>query len=121
VTRVDTEVDFRSSLAQGGLRSDLSQTTRFPSSTHFALNLAREMLPDVPFIFLSGTLDEEVAIDALKIGATTTCSRRAVEDVPSCYARYARPGKESKLQRSEAAVRASEKSLRLIVDRIPGS
>ncbi|HSY44756.1 MAG TPA: EAL domain-containing protein [Steroidobacteraceae bacterium] len=35
-----------------------------------ALAVAREVAPDVPFIFLSGTIGEERAIEALKRGAT---------------------------------------------------
>lgn len=35
-----------------------------------ALGLARELCPDVPFIFVSGTLGEDYAIRALKNGAT---------------------------------------------------
>ena len=35
-----------------------------------ALDLARELCPDVPFIFVSGTLGEDYAIRALKNGAT---------------------------------------------------
>ena len=35
-----------------------------------ALAIAREKLPDVPFIFVTGTLGEEVAIETLKKGAT---------------------------------------------------
>jgi diguanylate cyclase (GGDEF)-like protein len=35
-----------------------------------ALAIAREQAPDVPFIFLSGTIGEERAIEALKSGAT---------------------------------------------------
>src|SRR5581483_3028424 len=34
-----------------------------------ALELARKQCPDKPFVFISGTLGEEVAIDALKRGA----------------------------------------------------
>ena len=34
------------------------------------MQITLEKCPDVPFIFVSGTLGEEVAIDALKIGAT---------------------------------------------------
>ena len=35
-----------------------------------ALRIAAEKSPDLPFIFVSGALGEELAIDALKIGAT---------------------------------------------------
>src|SRR5450759_721153 len=35
-----------------------------------ALTIAQEMLPEAPFIFVSGALGEELAIDAMKHGAT---------------------------------------------------
>lgn len=35
-----------------------------------ALRLANEMAPDVPFIFVSGTIGEERAIEAIRLGAT---------------------------------------------------
>ena len=35
-----------------------------------ALELARGKCPDVPFIFVSGAMGEEIAVDALKHGAT---------------------------------------------------
>src|SRR2546430_11044 len=35
-----------------------------------ALTLAREKRPEVPFLFVSGTIGEDAAIEALKNGAT---------------------------------------------------
>jgi DNA-binding NtrC family response regulator len=35
-----------------------------------ALRIAQQHSPEVPFIFVSGTLGEDVAIEALKTGAT---------------------------------------------------
>ncbi|TMH49158.1 MAG: response regulator, partial [Betaproteobacteria bacterium] len=35
-----------------------------------ALRLAKEMAPGVPFIFVSGTIGEERAIEAIRLGAT---------------------------------------------------
>jgi PAS domain S-box-containing protein len=73
------------------------------------LNLAREMWPDVPFIFLSGTLDEEVAIDALKVGATDYVFKtRLSRIVPSVRRALREAGERVALQRSQAAIRASE-------------
>jgi DNA-binding response OmpR family regulator len=121
VTRVETEADFRSSLAQGGFDLILADYTLPEFDGISALNLAREMLPDVPFIFLSGTLDEEVAIDALKIGATDYVFKTRLSRIVPSVRRALREARERvELRRSEAAIRASEKSLRLIVDRIPG-
>src|SRR6202166_4683155 len=114
VTRVDTEFDFRSSLAQGGFDLILADYTLPEFDGISALNLAREMLPDVPFIFLSGTLDEEVAIDALKVGATDYVFKTRLSRIALSVQRGLREARERvELQRSAAAVRASEKSLRL--------
>ncbi|OGA95277.1 MAG: hypothetical protein A3G27_06210 [Betaproteobacteria bacterium RIFCSPLOWO2_12_FULL_66_14] len=66
---VDTRVDFRASIARRRpdvILSDFSMPS-FDGMT--ALAIAQELCPDVPFIFVSGTLGEEYAIRALKSGA----------------------------------------------------
>ncbi|HEX4325685.1 MAG TPA: EAL domain-containing protein [Burkholderiales bacterium] len=68
--RVDTDSDFRSalySMKPDIILSDFSMP-RFDGMS--ALALAWELCPDVPFIFLSGTIGEEYAIRALKNGAS---------------------------------------------------
>src|SRR5262245_60477027 len=69
VTRVDRQNDFRVALTQ---RFDviLADNTLPDFDGLSALRLAAELCPHVPFIFVSGTLGEEVAIEALKRGAT---------------------------------------------------
>jgi FixJ family two-component response regulator len=37
-----------------------------------ALEMVRERELDLPFIFVSGTLGEEAAVQAMKVGAMTT-------------------------------------------------
>src|ERR1700682_6437688 len=70
MTRVETEADFIASLKQGGF--DLILPDQPPPSfdAMSALNIAQRDWPHIPFIVVSGTLGEEVAIEALKIGAT---------------------------------------------------
>src|ERR1700745_2338497 len=70
VTRVETEADFVSSLKQGGFDLILADYTLPSFDGLSALKIARQGWPHVPLIFVSGTLGEEVAIEALKIGAT---------------------------------------------------
>ena len=48
--------------------SDFSLPGAFDGLT--ALELARRKLPDVPFVFMSGTIGEERAVEAMKRGAT---------------------------------------------------
>ena len=69
-TRVETEAEFIASLQQGGFDLILADYTLPSFDGLSALKIAQQGWPHVPFIFVSGTLDEEVAIEALKIGAT---------------------------------------------------
>jgi len=52
-----------------------------------ALDLARKFCPDTPFIFVSGTLGEEVAIEALKRGATDYVLKQRLERLPATVLR----------------------------------
>jgi CheY-like chemotaxis protein len=70
VTRVDTQADFFASIEHGGFDLILTDYTLPSFDGVSALKIAREKCPDVPFIFVSGTLGEEVANEALKIPAT---------------------------------------------------
>src|SRR4029077_6869775 len=70
VTRVDTEADFCASLEHGSFDLILTDYTLPSFDGLSALKISMEKRPDVPFIFVSGTLGEEVAIEAMKIGAT---------------------------------------------------
>src|ERR1017187_8177991 len=68
--RVNSRADFLAALEQSDLDIILSDYTMPAFSGRDALALAREKRPEVPFIFVSGTIGEDVAIDALKNGAT---------------------------------------------------
>jgi PAS domain S-box-containing protein len=70
VTRVDTQEALLASLERGGMDLILADYTLPSFDGLSALKLAIKVCPNVPFIFVSGTLGEEVATEALKIGAT---------------------------------------------------
>src|SRR4029077_8400764 len=70
VTRVETQPALLASLEQGRIDLILADYTLPSFDGISALKLAMKACPDAPFIFVSGTLGEEVAIEALKIGAT---------------------------------------------------
>jgi signal transduction histidine kinase len=69
-TRVESQDDFVSALEGGGIDLILSDYSLPTFDGLAALEIARTLQPDVPFIFVSGTLGEERAIDSLKGGAT---------------------------------------------------
>src|ERR1700739_2024052 len=70
VTRIDTQAALLASLGQGGIDLILADYTLPSFDGLSALKLAMKTCPEVPFLFVSGTLGEEVAIEGLKIGAT---------------------------------------------------
>ena len=70
ITRVQTSIEFSDALHTGGYDLILADY-RLPSyNGMLALNFARERYPDIPFIFVSGTIGEDAAIQALTEGAT---------------------------------------------------
>src|SRR5216684_4188778 len=68
--RVDREADFRRELGEFRPHVILSDFNMPQFDGMHALVIARETVPDIPFIFVSGTLGEDYAIRALKNGAT---------------------------------------------------
>src|SRR5437773_11538851 len=67
---VDSEKDFVRALREFAPDVILSDFSMPQFDGMEALRLAKELAPDIPFIFVSGTLGEEYAIRALKNGAT---------------------------------------------------
>ena len=117
VIRVETQADFCAALAQGGFDLILADYTLPSFDGLSALKITLEKCPDIPFIFLSGTLGEEVAIEALKIGAKDyVLKERLSRIVPSVHRalreaqeRTERKLAEEALWRSEAYLAEAQK------------
>ncbi|MBS0630786.1 MAG: response regulator [Verrucomicrobia bacterium] len=69
IHRVDTRHDFLTALQRGGFDLILSDFSLPNFNGLEALTLARQYATDTPFIFLSGTIGEDNAVQALKSGA----------------------------------------------------
>ncbi|WKB53512.1 response regulator [Eleftheria terrae] len=79
-----------------------------------ALQLAQERLPDVPFIFVSGVLGEDVAVEALRQGATDYVLKRSLGRLPRTIERALADARERQRRRqAEAALGDSEANMRL--------
>ncbi len=76
-----------------------------------ALKIALEKCPDVPFIFVSGTLGEEVAIEALKIGATDYILKQRLSRIVPSVHRALREAKERGERKRAEALLSEEKRL----------
>ncbi len=70
LTHVETQADYVQALDKGGFDLILADYNLPSFDGLSALALAREKTPDIPFIFLSGVMGEEVAIETLRNGAT---------------------------------------------------
>jgi CheY-like chemotaxis protein len=69
IRRVATAKDFTRSVMKGGFDLILSDNTLPDIDGLRALELARRWCPQAPFVFLSGTIGEERAVEALRRGA----------------------------------------------------
>jgi len=78
-----------------------------------ALELAQQLAPDIPFLFVSATLGEELAIDAMHRGATDyVLKQRLGRLIPSMHRALREREERTERWRAELALRESERQLR---------
>lgn len=114
---VETEVDFRREL--GGFEPDiiLSDFSLPRFSGMAALAIARDLRPDLPFIFVSGTIGEENAVAALRSGATDYVLKTNLQRFPSAVRRaISEAGDRKARKQMEQALKISEERFRGIVE-----
>lgn len=84
------------------------------------LQSALEICPDVPFICVSGTVGEEIAIDLMKHGAVDYVLKDRMVRLPLAIKRAIAEAKEKKSRRqAEAALRDSVERYRTLVTFLP--
>lgn len=85
-----------------------------------ALAVAREIAPAVPFIFVSGTLGEETAVDTLRQGAADYIVKGRLTRLVAAV-RGALRAAENRAERlrAEGALMAQKQLLRALIDSIP--
>ncbi len=85
-----------------------------------ALEIAHTNCPEVPFIFVSATLGEEVAIETLKSGATDyVLKRRLTRLVPSIQRALREVKERNDRKQAEAQQQESEARFRIMADTAP--
>jgi signal transduction histidine kinase len=82
---------------------------------HAALNIARHKCPETPFIFVTGTMGEEVAIKTLKSGATDyVLKTRLTRLLPAVNRALREAQQRSAHRRAEEQLRESHEQLRAL-------
>jgi signal transduction histidine kinase/CheY-like chemotaxis protein len=109
VTRVQTRAEFVAGLENAGIDLILADY-KLPSFDGIsALKLALAARADLPFIFVSGSLGEEVAIEAVKFGATDyVVKSRLSRLVPSVQRALREARERADRKKAEEAFRRSE-------------
>jgi PAS domain S-box-containing protein len=109
ITRVDTQASMLDLLKKAGVDLILADYSLPSFDGISALKLAIQVCPDVPFIFVSGTLGEEVAIEALKLGATDYVLKTSLSRlVPSVQRALREATQKAERKRAAEALRQSE-------------
>jgi len=109
VIRAQTRAEFVAGLANAAINLILADY-KLPSFDGLsALKLALAARADLPFIFVSGSLGEEVAIEAVKIGATDyVVKSRLSRLVPSVQRALREARERAERKKAEEAFRRSE-------------
>jgi CheY-like chemotaxis protein len=111
VTRVQSQQELIAALEQGRFDVILADYTLPSFDGLSALKIAKEACPDVPLIFVSGTLGEDIAIEALKIGATDYILKDRLSRLAPSVQRALREATERAERKRAEALLAGEKRL----------
>ncbi|MEW6689030.1 MAG: EAL domain-containing protein [Pseudomonadota bacterium] len=117
---VDSQEMFQRELSQFAPHVIISDFSMPQFDGMAALHLAREVAPDVPFIFVSGTIGEEYAIRALKSGATDYVLKTNLVRLPAAVERALQEARARALRReTERALAATRERLASIFNALP--
>jgi signal transduction histidine kinase len=119
-TRAATRRQFEDAIASTGYDVILAEYALPDFDGLAALELARQSQPKVPFIFISGRVAEEVAIDTLQRGATDYVLKHRLERLAPAVVRAVREVREHATRvQVEALFRQSELRFQQVVNAVP--
>lgn len=115
ITRVDTREDYVEQLEREPPDMILSDYALPAFDGYAALAIAKEKVPNIPFIFVTGTMGEEVAIETLKNGATDYVLKTRLARLGPAVQRALRESADRReRQRAEDKLRKSLDQLRAL-------
>jgi len=115
--RVDTQEAFFALLQEDGPDVILSDHGLPAFSGFEALALARRHCPEIPFIFVTGLMGEETAIETFESGATDyVLKNRLSKLVPVVQRALQQAAERAERRKQEEALRESEERFRMLVE-----
>ena len=116
-TRVSDADALRDALTRSSPDVILSDFSMPGFSGMHALEIVRELAPEIPFIFVSGTIGEEAAIEALQQGAADYVLKENLRRLQPAVERALRTAAACReMQGMQCALRQSEERYRTIVE-----
>jgi PAS domain S-box-containing protein len=117
IVRVDNREDFVRELGENDFDVILSDYSMPGFDGQSALGIAREKKPEIPFIFVSGTIGEDAAIEALKKGATDyVLKHRLMRLIPAMDRALRESEERAERERAERCMRESEHKYRTLFE-----
>ncbi len=114
--RVETRAEFVDELDRNPPDIILSDHGLPAFDGFSALAIARDRCPDTPFIFVTGSMGEELAIDSLRSGATDYVLKTRISNLAPAIQRALHVAEErGKRRLAEKELRGSEERFRLLV------
>jgi two-component system cell cycle sensor histidine kinase/response regulator CckA len=120
LVRVETREQFVSAIERECFDLILADCTLPSFDGMSALEIVRETCPETPFIFISGWLGEEVAIETLKSGATDYVLKNRMSRLcPSVRRALQEVEQKKERRRAEEALQSSQRFAQQIADASP--
>ena len=120
LTHVLGKTDYEEALEQNAYDIILADYQIPSYGGEAALAQAQMRRPDLPFVFVSGALGEEIAIESMKLGATDYVVKQRLQRLPAVVARALTEKQErSKRLSAEIALRESEAKFRHLAENVP--
>jgi len=117
IVRVDTRADFLAQLESNKFDLIFSDYTMPGFDGREALMLARAKRPEIPFMFVSGTIGEDTAIEALKNGAIDyVLKHRLMRLIPAVDRALREAEERAERDRAERSMRESEHKYREVFE-----
>jgi two-component system cell cycle sensor histidine kinase/response regulator CckA len=120
ILQIETQVDYVAALENESFTLILADYTLPCFDGLSALRMAREKCPQTPFIFLSGTIGDDLAVETLKNGATDYVLKSCLGRLVPVVTRAIKEAEEHVARRQATkALRDAEEQMRFTVGRIP--
>ena len=120
ILQLETQVDYLAALENENFTLILADITLPFFDGFSALRMAREKCPNTPFIVLSGTIGDDLAVETLKNGATDYVLKSCLGRLVPVITRAIKESEERMARRqARKALRDAEEQMRFTVERVP--